>query len=328
MNNSSSLTSGGIYVIRNTVSGKIYVGSTKQFKSRWRDHRRRLRKGNHENKRLIAAWQKHGEEAFVFEVLEVIPSLLLGDFKYVLSREQFWFDKLSPFGKKGYNIVETAGGCVPITPEIREKLRAANLGKVLLDRRKKYIVTDPKGDEYLVHGLVEFCKQINVDYSQLVAVARGKRATCKGWKCRYADPAIAAKYEREFRDNYRIWIVTTPTGEEIRTDNLEQFCRDYGVYVSRLRDIAKGRRIQYKGWKCRYADPEWAEKHPPKQRSESAKKAYVAVSPDGVEHQVFGMRGFCKDHGLCSPAMFQVLAGKRAHHKGWKCRYADESEAS
>jgi group I intron endonuclease len=61
----------GIYKISNKVNGKIYIGSAKEFKRRFSQHHCSLKKGTHHNKHLQAAWNQHGESAFVFEVIEV-----------------------------------------------------------------------------------------------------------------------------------------------------------------------------------------------------------------------------------------------------------------
>ena len=61
-----------IYKIRNVVNDKFYVGSTANTETRFKDHRRHLRKGNHHCKHLQAAWNKYGEDCFKFEVIEVV----------------------------------------------------------------------------------------------------------------------------------------------------------------------------------------------------------------------------------------------------------------
>lgn len=62
-----------IYKIINTTNGKFYVGSTNNTRERFRTHRNRLRKNRHHCKHLQASWNKYGEKAFVFTVIEVIP---------------------------------------------------------------------------------------------------------------------------------------------------------------------------------------------------------------------------------------------------------------
>lgn len=64
----------GIYRITNAANGRIYIGSTMQsFRIRWDAHRYMLSKGTHSNKGLQADWQQYGEQAFVFEIVEVCP---------------------------------------------------------------------------------------------------------------------------------------------------------------------------------------------------------------------------------------------------------------
>lgn len=64
----------GIYQIRNLNNGRVYVGSAKLFSGRCHQHLYSLRRGTHHNKYLQHDFNKCGEEAFVFEVLEVVQS--------------------------------------------------------------------------------------------------------------------------------------------------------------------------------------------------------------------------------------------------------------
>jgi len=59
-----------IYKIRNLINDKFYVGSAMDTRSRFRQHRRLLRRGTHHCKHLQAAWSKYGEDRFRFEVVE------------------------------------------------------------------------------------------------------------------------------------------------------------------------------------------------------------------------------------------------------------------
>lgn len=64
-----------IYRIRNVVNQKFYVGSTINMKERTRTHRNKLRRNTHHTPHLQAAWNKYGEECFVFEVVEEVASV-------------------------------------------------------------------------------------------------------------------------------------------------------------------------------------------------------------------------------------------------------------
>ncbi len=63
----------GIYKIINVVNNKFYVGSAVDFKRRKTRHFSELRTGKHNNNKLQNAWNKHGEQAFVFVVVEDLP---------------------------------------------------------------------------------------------------------------------------------------------------------------------------------------------------------------------------------------------------------------
>lgn len=90
----------GIYEIFNTVNGKRYIGSTKNFKDRWRRHLRALRLREHHSTALQRAWDKYGESAFKF-----LPILTCAPTKEALYfYEQQLFDKVAP----EYNIAKDA----------------------------------------------------------------------------------------------------------------------------------------------------------------------------------------------------------------------------
>jgi group I intron endonuclease len=65
-----------IYKIINLVNNKFYVGSTINQKVRFRQHRKLLRGSRHHCKHLQAAWNKYGEDKFLFAILEIVPETL------------------------------------------------------------------------------------------------------------------------------------------------------------------------------------------------------------------------------------------------------------
>lgn len=77
-----------IYRITNIESGKSYIGSTKNFLSRKRNHLILLRKGKHSNHSLQEDFEKIGREKFLFEILEFVKNR-----DDLFSRESFWMSK-------------------------------------------------------------------------------------------------------------------------------------------------------------------------------------------------------------------------------------------
>lgn len=100
--------SAGIYGIRNKVNGKIYVGSSKNIKSRWATHKHKLKKNIHHSIKLQNAWNKYGAESFEFFVIqEVVDESKLFDIEQeFMDLYQCWKSEC------GYNInpVAWSGG--------------------------------------------------------------------------------------------------------------------------------------------------------------------------------------------------------------------------
>ena len=99
----------GIYSITNVQNGNRYIGSATDLHNRCCKHRAMLRGGYHENEHLQRAWNKYGEEHFVFIELEICDT---NDDPTLLGREQWYLDNARP----EYNIEKIAGR-PPIDPE-------------------------------------------------------------------------------------------------------------------------------------------------------------------------------------------------------------------
>lgn len=99
----------GIYAIHNTKTGEMYVGSSKNIPARIDWHIRDLEQHIHHSKRLQAAWNKYGKDAFVAYILEQCGSRIL------LRREQKWIDKLKP----SYNMLKTTHPSKALIRKIR-----------------------------------------------------------------------------------------------------------------------------------------------------------------------------------------------------------------
>ena len=91
----------GIYKCTCMSNGLVYVGQAQSLSSRKYQHISRLKNHRHGNQHLQRAWDKYGEENFVWEVLEVCSPNMLD------AREIFWIEELDSF-KHGFN--NTAGG--------------------------------------------------------------------------------------------------------------------------------------------------------------------------------------------------------------------------
>jgi group I intron endonuclease len=110
----------GIYEILNTVNGKRYIGSSINFKMRWKEHRNNLARGSHANRHLQAAWNKYGGAAFKFN------RLLICTIEELIQFEQRCIDGYNP----EYNKCRFAGSTLGAkhTDEARAKMSEARKG--------------------------------------------------------------------------------------------------------------------------------------------------------------------------------------------------------
>ena len=98
----------GVFQIRNTVSGKIFVDSSTNMNAKWNRNRLQLNVGNHPNTELQNDWNEFGEKVFKFEILEELKhndKEAVDYKKEVALLEEMLVDELQPFGEKGYNKV-------------------------------------------------------------------------------------------------------------------------------------------------------------------------------------------------------------------------------
>ena len=61
----------GIYIIRNIVNNKVYIGQSIDIERRWKEHKRKYQYENErKNSYLYNAIYKYGIESFSFDILE------------------------------------------------------------------------------------------------------------------------------------------------------------------------------------------------------------------------------------------------------------------
>ena len=125
----------GIYRIENKQDEMEYIGSAVNIEKRWRKHRFLLRGNRHDNIHLQRAWNKYGEDSFVFTVLEEVNT------DELLIVEQKHLDALFIQGNC-YNIalnaVASMLGCTH-TDDARRKMSEAQMGN---QRMRGYKHTD------------------------------------------------------------------------------------------------------------------------------------------------------------------------------------------
>jgi len=137
----------GIYKITNKVNGKIYVGSSINVFNRWRVHKCCLINNEHHSILLQRAWNRHGEQNFVFEVVEEVSKK-----EKLIEREQHYLDVLKP----EYNICKIAGNTLGFkhSEEAKQKISASlkgeknhNFGKHRSEEARQKLSEAQKGEK-------------------------------------------------------------------------------------------------------------------------------------------------------------------------------------
>ncbi len=99
-------TEGGVFQVRNTRNGMVWIGVTPNFRT-LNGQRFQLEMGSHRSRELQQAWNEYGPDAFVFEPLEALEVPETGPFDRdaaLRKLKQKWLRKLQPFGSRGYNL--------------------------------------------------------------------------------------------------------------------------------------------------------------------------------------------------------------------------------
>lgn len=96
----------GVFVIRNSVNQRVYVGGSRNLEGAMNRHRFELSTGSHRNAELLADWKRFGAQAFCFEVLDQVRQSTDPATDYdaeLATLLELWQQELPCFGPSGYN---------------------------------------------------------------------------------------------------------------------------------------------------------------------------------------------------------------------------------
>lgn len=96
----------GVFQIKNTKNGKIFIGSTRNIKT-LNGVKFMLQNNGHRNKELQEDWNQLGQDAFDIEVLEKLKKNeddpYYNEKEALGELEEKWLEQLQPYGEQGYN---------------------------------------------------------------------------------------------------------------------------------------------------------------------------------------------------------------------------------
>ena len=117
----------GIYCIENKIDGKKYIGKDSRInmQKRWKEHVLEFKKGIHYNNYFQRAWNKYGEENFIYYIVEYCSWNILNE------KETFYINKFKTKAPNGYNLTDGGEGMFGYIPsqKTRNKISKANSGE-------------------------------------------------------------------------------------------------------------------------------------------------------------------------------------------------------
>lgn len=193
-----------IYLLKNRINGKIYIGKTNNLYKRLSAHKNDRRIITHFTKAI----DKYGFDNFECIILEEnIPK------NNIKQKEIFYIDKFNSYKSNNYN--STIGGdgfCSGKEHPFFGKKRSKEIIRKISETKKKnhpykgkivpwfkdikypigkdhqnakeYIVESPIGEKFKIKGIVDFCRKNNLQAQLMCKVSKGLRNHHKGWKCR------------------------------------------------------------------------------------------------------------------------------------------------
>ncbi len=99
----------GVYQIKNTINGRLFIGSAKNLTGKMNSHKFQLKNGLHPNKEMQKEYNEVGDRGFSFEVLDYLEPKEEMNYDYTKeleTLEDMWIQKLQPFNDKGYNKIK------------------------------------------------------------------------------------------------------------------------------------------------------------------------------------------------------------------------------
>jgi len=128
-----------VYKILNLKNGKYYIGSTKQYSIRVKQHINKLNKNKHTNIKLQRAWNKYNSENFEFIILEKCDNYK--------EREDYYLSLVDVYNDT-YNICEDS----KCTWYLEKHPNKEKIKKYIIQSRNDYLKTLSKKDREKIYG--------------------------------------------------------------------------------------------------------------------------------------------------------------------------------
>jgi group I intron endonuclease len=133
----------GIYVIKNTINNKRYIGQSIEIKGRFKRHIRELKNNVHGNDYLQKNWNKYGCCSFELNIIEYC-------LREELNQKEIYYINLYNSSNRNYGYNLTLGGQNGTIPNEETKIKISN--KLRGKKRTNEIKEKMSGENHPMYG--------------------------------------------------------------------------------------------------------------------------------------------------------------------------------
>lgn len=211
-----------IYKATNIVNGKSYIGFTKNFSERLETH---LKSINKSKLAFHCAINKYGVDKFKWEIIYQSK-----DYHHTKNEMEAYFIleyNTHVNNKRGYNMTSGGDGLSNPSLETREKIgnsTKSRIGRPCSEETRKKISLS-NSNRKMSEEQKEYLRKINI----------GKK---------HSEETIKKKSKR--------YLITSPTGIEIETYNLNRFSKENNLNQGAMSAVARGVIKHHKNWKVKF----------------------------------------------------------------------------
>lgn len=241
----------GIYCIENIETGKKYIGQSVDIENRWNLHKQQLKGNRHYNKYLQRAWNKYGENAFTFSVLEKCEEKQLDE------KERYYISLYKAFSE-GYNLTEGGEGTrgYKHTDEYKNHMRYIFTGRTFSEetllrmsnaRKGKTQTITPKYIEGRKRAAEKLKgKSFSEEHRKKLSEShKGKTTWNKGMKF---EKEAHPMYGKHLSEETRLKISNATKGrknsqKQIEISSKKVLCVETGVVYSSITEAAKNNNV-------------------------------------------------------------------------------------
>lgn len=273
-----------IYLIRNKVNGKGYVGQSINYQERFRSH---CKPSSAKDGSLIdMAIQKYGPDNFSVELLE-------SQVDNYNERERFWIKKCGTLAPHGYNIEE--GGNVPPSKSGFDHPNSAIKNSEHLRNIKDLLITTRL-------SLMEIARREGVSKKTVMRINHGKTYAEKGETFPLRKEPNQSNILSNLQADKIIYIIKTTYKQ------YGDIAKEFGISLSLVKAINEGRAYHRDG-----------EKYPLRKYKNSG-KVLLSVEDCKEVHRLLretdlSLRNIAKQFGVSHQLIMLINSGKSARYR-------------